>query len=50
MRSMPGFLGVMILVVGVAGPARPSQAEGIEAITRPSADVIMAFVRPGRVA
>jgi len=47
MRTMMlGCLAGWVAAAGVASAAEP----GIEAITRPSADLTLAFVRPGRIA
>jgi len=47
---MRNWLPVCLGLVLVAGaPARAATDEGIEAVTKPSADVTLAFIRPGRI-
>ncbi len=43
-------LAVTCLLVGLGASVAAGQDAGIEAVTRPSADVLLKFVQPGRVA
>jgi len=39
-----------ILLLALAAASAAGQPDGVEAVTRPSADVVLAFVQPGRLA
>jgi macrolide-specific efflux system membrane fusion protein len=49
-RTIPSFLTALCLALPAAAGVLYAQEEPIEAISRPSEDVTLAFTRPGRVA
>ena len=50
MQTATKMLSCLTSAVFVLAAMGPAHAQGIEAITRPSEDVTLSFVRPGRIA